>query len=169
MRCPYCRRIMADDSHACPGCGSVRENGRWVRRSTGTAPRPAPAAIPAAAVASPAGEPPVAGWGGRGCLAAALGVGLVAVVLVVVGLVVASGRSPAPAVPRWSEAYAATFESACAATGAGTAYCRCARIESERRVPEQEMLRFQRLLATGRSLDAADARTLRDVERRCRD
>lgn len=160
---------MPDDSSTCPGCASVREGGRWVRRPTGAAPKAVPGAAPSSGAAPSVGGSRPSASGARGCLAAGFGIVLLVVILLVVGLVVASNRPPVPDAPRWSDAYAATFESACRATGAGAAYCRCARSESERRVSEPEMVRFQHLLATGRSLDAADARTLREVERRCAD
>jgi hypothetical protein len=180
VRCPYCRLIMPDESVRCGRCGSVREDGRWVRRASGRTAaggtsagwtRPPPNAAPA--VASPPAAPPgraPTGGGSRGCVFALAGIGLAAVVLVVVVVAVLATRPPAPLPsPRWSAAYVETFEAACQATGASARYCRCAREETERRIPEDDMRRFQRLLANGRTLDPADRQTLREIEARCAD
>jgi hypothetical protein len=172
VRCPYCRLVMSDDSSRCGRCGAVRDAGRWVRG------RPAAGPIGADAEVTDPGSRP--GWTGtprvevpapvlgRGCLWAGAAVVAVVVVGAVLALVaVAAGRDPAPSGPPWSPAYAASFEAACAATGAEASYCRCARNESERALTEDEMLRLQRRLGRGDPLDPADRQRLRDVEVRC--
>jgi hypothetical protein len=93
--------------------------------------------------------------------------------LAVAALVVAAavgGRGDGPVGPvatPWSSEYAVRFEAACAATGASAAYCRCARVESERRIPEPDMLRLQREIGRGGALREGDRRTLHDVEVLC--
>src|SRR5262249_29569155 len=126
VRCPYCRLVIADGSTSCAGCGRS-----FAGRAAGggAGPRPRWAAPPEAEAA------PLLLTGG--CLWAIGATVVFVLVGAVVALVaVAAGRDPVPSGPAWSAAYAARFEAACGATGAGADYCRCARAESERVLTE---------------------------------
>jgi hypothetical protein len=178
---------MSDASVRCPRCASVREGNRWVRRAARPGPDGADAAsglgqaadpglspdraVPAAGasrVAAPVSRA-TTGGPGWGCAVAGLATAAVVGLLALIGAVALAGRGSggAPPAATWSPGYVTTFEAACLATGADASYCRCLRSGLEARVPERDMVRFQRRLAAGSSLAADDQRTFREIESRC--
>jgi hypothetical protein len=183
---------MPDASTGCARCGSVREGNRWVRRAVRPLPADAvatpparsaeagPAPGPAHATAgpdAPTGAPASVATGSSGptggprwgCAVAGLAATGFVGLLAVIAAAALAGRGPGGGPPpaTWSPGYVATFESACAATGAEASYCRCLRTGLEGRVPEHDMVRFQRRLVAGSSLAADDRRTFREIESRC--